>query len=330
MRKRILIFTTLFITTYNAWGISRDAALTNTTGYNYNYMYPYLNNQMRTNLNPGVTTSRSLSPINAVVKTTQLGTPRRVVSRPSSGNTSRSATMSNARTATTRRIATQSGTPVASSGNQASRNATNQRGVVARSGIKSSARVRTSTRGDATTVYRASATDRNTDIAPRVPSTRCLADYTECMNNYCERPGTEYNRCYCSSRLTQIDSTYQPAIENLINQILKIGSVNNWTSDEMDEYWMSTIGKYGDGNSWQNIDNALNINWADTESRVHGQNAFAMGHEYCAQHLRGCYYMAGNLRDAYRSEISRDCDIYEQSLQKIKNAAESIVEYYNE
>lgn len=333
MRKRILIFTALFITACPAWGTSRDATLTNTTGYNYNYMYPYMNNQMRTNLNPGVTTSQSLSPINTVVKTTPLGTPRRVVSRPSSGTTSRSATASrgpSARTATTRRIATQSVAPVASSGNQTSRNATNQRGVVARSGIKSLARVRSSTRGDATTVYRASATDRDTDIAPRVSSTRCLADYTECMNDYCLRPDTEYNRCYCSSRLAQIDSTYQPAIENLINQILRIGSVNNWTSDEMDEYWMSTIGKYSNENSWKNLDDALNINWADTASRVRGQNAFAMGHEYCVQYLRGCYYMAGNLRDAYRSEISRDCNIYEQSLQKIKNAAESIVEYYNE
>lgn len=94
----------------------------------------------------------------------------------------------------------------------------------------------------------------------------------------------------------------------------------------MNEYWMSTIGKYTGDNSWTNLENALNIDWAGTESRVRGQQAFVTGHEYCAQHLRGCYYMATNLRDAYRSEIARDCNAYEQSLMRLKNAAESLIE----
>ena len=64
------------------------------------------------------------------------------------------------------------------------------------------------------------------------------------------------------------------------------------------------------------------------ESRVRGQNAFVTGNEYCSQYLDRCSYMSDNLRDAYRSEISRDCNAYEQTLQKIKNAAESIVESY--
>jgi hypothetical protein len=38
--------------------------------------------------------------------------------------------------------------------------------------------------------------------------------------------------------------------------------------------------------------------------------------------------MKDNLRDAYRSEISRDCMDYEQYLQNIRNAAESIVKAY--
>ena len=84
------------------------------------------------------------------------------------------------------------------------------------------------------------------------------------------------------------------------------------------------------GNLAPKLDNALNINWAGMESRVRGQNAFATGHEYCVQHLRGCYYMAGNLRDAYRSEIARDCAEYEQSLMTLKSVAETVVESYND
>ena len=82
MRKRTTIFIiTSFITTV-AWGATRDAQLTETTPYNYNYMYPYLNNQMRTNLNPGTINSQSQNPINAVVKTQKLSGTRRVVPRP--------------------------------------------------------------------------------------------------------------------------------------------------------------------------------------------------------------------------------------------------------
>jgi len=39
--------------------------------------------------------------------------------------------------------------------------------------------------------------------------------------------------------------------------------------------------------------------------------------------------MASNLRDAYKSEIARDCDAYEKGLQKIQDAAESVIANYN-
>lgn len=107
-------------------------------------------------------------------------------------------------------------------------------------------------------------------------------------------------------------------------------ATNHWTDAEMNEYWMNTIGKYSGENTWVNLENALDIDWASTESRVRGQTAFVTGHEYCVQHLRGCSYMATNLRDAYRSEIARDCSTYEQSLQRLKTVAESIVESYIE
>ncbi len=309
MRKEIIYFLALSFAFTGAHATTRDAQLTNTTGYNYNYMYPYMNNQMRTNLNPGVIPSQNSNLIDTVVKTTPLSTARRVVPR-----TSR----------TTARTGVSSTTP--QPGRRVVARRGNLRGNETQTVIQN-----TSTNRSYPTSYtnRAATTQtaQNT-TTERISSTRCLSDYTECMNMYCMRENTAYNRCYCSSKLSQIDSEYQPAIDSLVKQILTIQSTNTWTDTEMNEYWMSTVGKYGGDNSWTNLDNALNINWADMESRVRGQNAFNTGHEYCVQHLRGCYYMAGNLRDAYRSEIARDCNTYEQSLQRLKNAAESIVESY--
>lgn len=149
------------------------------------------------------------------------------------------------------------------------------------------------------------------------------------MNGYCEREGTDYNRCYCSSKLAQIDAQYKPAIDSLIKQILTIKNDKYLSDEELNEYWMNTVGKYTGGtNSWTNIDDALDIDWASTESRVRGQQAFATGHEYCVQYLKNCAYMQTNMRDAYRSEIAKDCSSYESSLQRLKSAAESIVESY--
>ena len=321
MRKRIFCFFALFLLFASANAATRDAQLTNTTGYNYNYMYPYMNNQMRTDLNPGITPSQNSNLIDTVVKTVPLSTSRRVV--PRTAKTARTAT----NTATTARVGTTSTTSA-----QPSRRVVARRGNLRGNETQTVIQNNSTNRSYPTTyTNRAAATTQTTTTTTeRVSSTRCLSDYTECMNNYCVREDTAYNRCYCSARLSQIDSEYQTAIDNLIKQILTLQSTNNWTDSEMNEYWMSTVGKYSDENSWTNLDNALNIDWANMESRVRGQNAFATGHEYCVQHLRGCYYMAGNLRDAYRSEIARDCDTYEKSLQKLKNAAESIVEIYSE
>jgi len=163
----------------------------------------------------------------------------------------------------------------------------------------------------------------------KVSSQRCFADYKECMEMYCLREDTAYNRCYCSAKLAQIDSKYQNKIDNLLQQIVRLqygASVE--TSEEIKEYWDQTIGVYTNDNPWVNIENALNIEWADAQSRTRGQNAFNTGHEYCVQHLRACSYMASNLRDAYKSEIARDCETYEKSLQRIQNAAESVIESY--
>ena len=292
----------------------------------YNYMYPYMNNKMRTDLNPGITPNQSTNPMDVVVRTEKLSAPRRVVPRKSK-TTARSAKPVKATTTNTVRSSTRATNQVRSNNARAATNTQNRR-VVARRGMRRSApQIRSGVRTDNGRTSPQTTTP-NTLATQRMSSGQCMTGYTECMDMYCEREQTDYNRCYCSAKLAQIDSTYKDAIDSLIKQILTIKNTNSWSDSEMDEYWMSTVGKYSDTNSWTNIDNALNINWADTESRVRGQNAFVTGHDYCVQYLRGCSYMATNLRDAYKSQINRDCATYEQSLGRLKNAAESIVEMY--
>ncbi len=311
----------------------------------YNNMYPYMNNTMRTNLNPGTNPSQSNAQINVLTQTKNLSsTTRSVVPRTNarvatittSGKTGNS-------TATTARTATNNTTnttrAVSSTRNNTTARAattsnnTSSRRVVARSGTSTVAMqpaTSRTVRGDVSTHATrtsSSATISETDEAP-LSSSRCMADYIKCMNSYCERENTAYDRCYCSSKLAQIDAQYQPEIDRLIKEIITLQGTNHWTDEEMNEYWMETIGKYTGDNSWVNLENALNIAWAGTESRVRGQQAFATGHSYCVQHLKGCAYMASNMRDAYRSEIARDCATYETSLQKLKTVAESVVESY--
>ncbi len=168
-----------------------------------------------------------------------------------------------------------------------------------------------------------------TNNQSKASSQQCFADYKECMDSYCERSDTAYNRCYCSARLAQIDSKYENRIDELIQQIIKLKYSNTATDAEIKSYWDTTVGNYTGDNPWVNIDNALNINWADTQSRVRGQNAFNTGHRYCVNHLRACSYMSSNLRDAYKSEIERDCSTYERGLERIQLAAESVIESYD-
>ena len=323
--RRMFVSLLLIITAWSGgWAMTRDAKLTNTTPYNYNYMYPYMNNNMRTNLNPGVSPSQSSNLIDTVVKTTNMGAQRRVVPRPTaSGNTNaRSATKTgtNGRRVVAR-SAQQNNTPARS----ATYSGQSNRRVVARAGTSSGNRV-----ARELSVPRINTNTISTSTSERMSSTQCMANYTECMDKYCERPNTDYNRCYCSSKLSIIDSQYKPEIESLFEQILKLKNNNTWSDSEFNDYWADTVGKYTNDNSWTKIDAALDINWADTESRVRGQNAFNIGHEYCVQYLRGCTYMQTNLRDAYRSQITRDCATYEQSLQTIRDIAESAIAAYNE
>lgn len=284
----------------------------------YAYMYPYMSNKMRTSLNPGTTVGQTNNPIDVVVRTKRMSEPRRVVPR-STRSSAKTSSNTNAATPATRRVVARSAANVA----RAATSSQGTRRVVARGSN------RNATRTDPNSNVR-TAGNTVTINNEGVSSSRCLADYTECMNLYCKREDMAYNRCYCSSKLAQIDAKHQTKISNMITQIIRLMGGGQWTEEEMNEYWMEHIGQYVGENSWVNLDNALNIEWPTTDERISGQNAFLTGHEYCVQHLRACAPMASNLRDAYRSKISRDCDTYERTLIKIENAAESLIEHYSE
>ncbi len=291
--------------------VSRVARVTNTptSGYTYNYMYPYLNNKMRTELNPGNTNIQSTSPINSIVRTTPMPntTQRRVVARSGRTNTVQNAPVVNNNT--NARVAY-----VPTTTNTQKR--VSPRGVIARSGRT------TNTVNNGTINY-------STANSTYVSASRCMSDYAECMNSYCIRENTPYNRCFCSSKLTQLESTYQPAIDTLIQQILRAKNTGNWTDAEMTEYWQENMGQYVGENTWEKLDDALNIDWSDADERMQGQNAYLTGHQYCINHLKNCAYASANMRDAYRSEISRDCATYEKSLNRLKTALETALETYN-
>lgn len=299
----------------------------------YDNMYPYMNNNMRTKLDPGSNPSRAPAQVSVLTRTdttNSINNTRRVVPRAAAN---RAATNSAAASATSAAASARAAANSARAATTTTRAApvraaaNDTRRVVARAGAVRGATTmaRGSTRGNASATAQNTANAIYVDSADPLPSSRCMADYIDCMNNYCVRENTAYNRCYCSAKLAQIDAMYQPAIDSLVKQILTLKSTNKWSDAEMNEYWMDRVGNYTGENTWANLDAALDIDWAATESRVRGQQAFVTGHEYCVQHLRGCAYMASNLRDAYRSEIARDCATYETSLQKLKTTAESVV-----
>ena len=320
--KKLVCFILSVACIYANIAVAATAPSSYVSANTYNNMYPYMNNRMRTSLNPGTTPSRTNSQIDVLArtKTTANTTTRRVVPR----TTAARAATNVATTSTTTQSARSAMPSVAQSGNTST-----TRRVVARPNTTArSATGTTARRSDKVRNPNESNYYYSTKPSESVSAARCLADYTECMNGYCVRENTDYNRCYCSAQLSQIDAKYRPEIDSLINQILRLRSKNTWSDEEMREYWNENITQYTGENSWDNLDAALDIDWASTESRVRGQQAFATGHEYCVQHLKNCAYMASNLRDVYRSDIARDCAVYEQSLQRLKTVAESVVESY--
>lgn len=277
----------------------------------YNNMAPFMNNRMRSDLRPD-SADYAPNPTSAYARAAV-----------GSGNTPNSAFISAQNTARRRVVArSASNTAVARSGvratgatlntNRSTPNIDLNRRVVARSG-----------RGSANNT----ATAQQPITTGTITSARCMADYENCMNAYCARPDTMYNRCYCSGELTRIETTLRPSVEEVLRQLVILKGGGSVMSDaELEELWQNTFYEYLGTNDMANLNDALNITWPDESENMRGQNAFNIGHEYCVQHLTGCFYMASNLRDVYRSGISRDCATYENYLNKIKRAGEMVLD----
>ena len=281
---------------------------------NYNTMQPFLNNRMRDALRPsannGAQTRRVVS---------RAATPARNSASSAAASPIPASGRRVVQRAGTARSATNVGGAAAAPGGGQPQAAPKARNVVARSG-----------RGDSAIANQnRSASTIQVSGEGGVSTSRCLADYRECMNGYCRRDNAPYNRCFCSPQLAQIEATLRPAIDDILQRLLILkngaGSAAGMTDAELEEFWNETFGPHYDRNHMADLNEALKIDWPDAENRMRGQNAFVMGHDYCIQHLRGCFYMASNLRDAYRSEIARDCQTYEKYLQNIKTAGESIL-----
>ena len=308
-----IYFFIIALTISNAFGANSFIPKKFNTVTSHEDVYPYRLNNTKPNTKKTTSTANTTS----IMPVGKRGVIKRTTNARAAAVNNTDVTTSNRRVIqrnniTTARVANNN------SNLRASNNRTNNN-VVQRSGPT----VRVRNTGSARTTTNVATTEKTS-------ATRCFADYKECMEMYCQREDTAYNRCYCSARLSQIDSKYQNKIDELIQEIMRLQYNTDATSEDIKQYWDKTVGVYTKTNPWVSIDNALNIDWADTQSRVRGQNAFNTGHEYCVQHLQACYYMASNMRDSYKSEIARDCDAYEQSLQKIQMAAESVIQSYKD
>ena len=314
MWKGIYFFITLLLITPYAFGANNFIPKKFNTVTSHNDVYPYRLNNAQINSNKITTSTNTINSTSAA----PIG-KRSVVKRKTNA---RAATTNNTTINTSaRRVVPRNNMSTA----RVAQNAPAVRSVGGRNSSNTVARSATPVR---TRTTNARTTTTNYSSNDKVSSQRCFSDYKECMENYCMHEDTAYNRCYCSAKLAQIDSKYQNKIDSLIQEIVRLKYNTDTTSEEIKEYWDKTVGNYTKTNPWVNIENALNIDWADTQSRIRGQNAFNTGHEYCVNHLRACSYMASNLRDAYKSEIARDCASYEKGLQKIQQAAESVIESY--
>ena len=208
MRKGILIFVALIFSVADAIAATHsNVSKRFNTVNSYGNIYPYVLNNTKTNSNtkPNKTSS-------AVAR-------RTVVPRT---NTKTVAT-SQASVSQPRRVVQRS----------------NARAQVATNNVRSSARAATVTpvrARSAVNTVRATTTNTST-VSERPSSQRCMADYKECMENYCLREDTAYNRCYCSAKLAQIDSKYQNKIDDLMQQIVRLQYKTSATSEEIKEYW---------------------------------------------------------------------------------------------
>ena len=285
----------------------------------YDMMQPYMNKTMRQKLKPSDSSAYTVKPNQAIAP--RSGTARGVVARSAttSQSSGRRVVARSAVSSSTARSATTSG---ASSARSATTTASSRR-VVSRSRSATNERAVVSQTSQAVAASQAALGTGN------ITSVQCLSNYTDCMDNYCHRPDAEYDRCYCSAKLAQIDAEYKPAINELLRKIIIAGQGGDpdaeLDQDEINDAWSDI---FSGSSSIADLNSALDIDWSGTESDVRGQNAFVAGDNYCKYQLRGCFYMAENMKSMYRTSIAQDCKAYETTLAKMKYVAEQTLSNY--
>ena len=174
MRRRSFFFIVFVFVAADAFAVNDYIPKKFNTITSYDDVYPYRLNNTKTNTN---------------AKDISAATTRRSVVPRSTTNTVRTAT--NTISSQQRRVVQRSNTRARATNNNTAMNA---RATTAPVRVRNADTTRT------TTYY---ATNE------RPSSQRCMADYKECMEDYCKREDTAYNRCYCSAKLAQIDAKYQ-------------------------------------------------------------------------------------------------------------------------
>ncbi|MDR2770040.1 MAG: hypothetical protein LBB08_01160 [Rickettsiales bacterium] len=336
--KKIYAFIVLALAHMAARGEANTNAFF--TPQQYNTIEPYLNKTMKQKLKPADAQEYGMTAQQAMVRTISGSgkTPIADYVRPASGEakSARRAAVPSNQASGRRRVVARSAVKTAAGGSAnraraASAASSGRRRVVPRNRSASRLDGSNSQQHDSTTMAPAP----KLPVAGDMSSTQCIANYSECMEGYCHRPDAKYDRCYCSPRLAQIDAEYRPAIDSLVQRITIMqngGAIDDGLSErELEDFWDATFGASGDPNSMANLNSALgSIDWSTTESSVRGQNAFVAGDNFCRQYLAGCFYMAANMKDMYRTSIAKDCKTYETYLQKMKYGAEQIVSTYGD
>ncbi|MCL2629295.1 MAG: hypothetical protein FWD33_01190 [Alphaproteobacteria bacterium] len=255
---------------------------------NFQYMRPYMTPNM----------ARELSPTNrAASQAAGQAGQRRVSQRPGNPNIARSAAVApnNHPQTVNRRVNARPNNPNLN----AARAATNNASVAmnqARSGVMQPTHQTGRARE---TPARAAVNTAPAEPVATVSMAQCMSEYRTCMDSYCLRQNTQWGRCFCSARLSQLEAEFQPQIERAQRTLIAV-SISGKNADLSDAALTAGM--------------SIQFDWAGNANAIRGQDAFIMGSQVCSARLRACSTVANQLVNLYRSEMNRDCQRYENIL----------------
>lgn len=270
---------------------------------NYKYMQPYMTPRISQALSPATSgvaprrvSARSAAPVARSASTTTAARAAAPTAQPVSGRKVSPRVRVSSSASSARAGTMPAG--IAASVNSARAAAASARAATTplqNTGIRVNA-----ARGATTTNY---TTSNSPDVG------ECLAEYNKCMDGYCHRPDTQYDKCYCSVRMAKIDNEFQPKIEDAKRRLIavSIGGAEAVPDD---------------------VDDGLDFDWVGSANQMQGQQAFVMGNSICATKLAGCTAFSGQLTNLYRSEMNKDCTRYENYLDSMLMYLEQRIAMY--